>query len=303
MGWDVAAPRLVGEPAHTTTNLGLGLYQHGALVAKKGSVNSKGERRSEGMFLVEARFAAKEVSSTLFPAFFDWTLEFDKNLGVVKNNQRSPPLTPNQPTRPKSSLPPYSHSAKKQPEAVAVNRNAKGRPRSPLAATRKKKHHPSRRRQLLSASANESATTARRTRTAAQRGGRRRRSLLAALTGKESWLFGGGKDSWSARRSDVDGEHEEGAAGVIPRGHHLLRRTPTPPVMFAAAAASGKGKGGGFVGGVRGSESLAMTSKPDAADKKLMRLVFHLDISPADEWPLPRCCHPRKADRRHVCSA
>ena len=70
------------------------------------------------------------------------------------------------------------------------------------------------------------------------------------------------------------------------------RRTLTTMPGFEEGSSSFYRDGGSGGGG--GTTS-------DASRARLVRLLAHLQMSPVDEWPLPRCCHPRKEDRRDVC--
>jgi hypothetical protein len=101
--------------------------------------------------------------------------------------------------------------------------------------------------------------------TAAAKAGRR--SLL--LTGKESWLT-----DWAAPTPEVQ--------------HHGLGSAPLPAER---AGGSGASDGG----------DPALSSGRPLGSALAVRLVSRLNVSPCEEWPLPRCCHPRRADRRHVC--
>jgi hypothetical protein len=97
-----------------------------------------------------------------------------------------------------------------------------------------------------------------------------RRALL--LSGKEHWL----KDPWAPQ---VD-EHPI-SSGLLP---------PSVAKFPQQGATAGPG-----------SSPASMTSTGN--NKRLVQLLHHLNMSQADEWPLPRCCHPRRSDKQHLCRA
>jgi hypothetical protein len=92
-----------------------------------------------------------------------------------------------------------------------------------------------------------------------------RRHLL--LTGEEAWL-----KQWSEPISET-----KGSRTPIPNHDHGL-----PGKMI--------------------EEPLhrPLTSKELPQQRKMLTL---LGLSPLDEWPPPRCCHPKRSDRRHVCGS
>jgi hypothetical protein len=95
------------------------------------------------------------------------------------------------------------------------------------------------------------------------------------------------------------------------------------PLSFAAPLKGGRGGGGRalllsgkeewvkdpWAPQVDGASSVKGDRETPASDgagkggKRLVQLLHLLHLSPADEWPLPRCCHPRRADKRHLCQA
>ena len=91
--------------------------------------------------------------------------------------------------------------------------------------------------------------------------GKGRERRKLLLTGKEPWLR-----DWTARSVEA----EDGS--------------------FAAAQPQGAS-----------GEAVSAVSTKSTPDRRLLKLLSYLNVAPADEWPLPRCCHPRREDRRHVC--
>jgi hypothetical protein len=91
-----------------------------------------------------------------------------------------------------------------------------------------------------------------------------RRHLL--LTGEEAWL-----KQWSEPISETEG------STPMPNHHNH--------------------------GGILGKKEplhRPLTSKELPQQRKMLTL---LGLSPLDEWPPPRCCHPKRSDRRHVCGS
>lgn len=96
-----------------------------------------------------------------------------------------------------------------------------------------------------------------------------RRALL--LSGKEHWL----EDPWAPQMD----EHPSSG--------------PLPPSVAKTNLQEARG----------GHASFPLSSTSQGSNKRLVQLLHHLNMSPADEWPLPRCCHPRRSDKQHLCRA